>query len=109
MFNVLSIILPQIEQHTEEQKHTDVVSEEFSELDTTQVLESAQEATQSKESVPLSLVDGAREIIVEDSIPDGMMPAVTVEDEEGEFGGKDGFKKSTSDITIQGWIFGNHF
>ena len=102
MFRALSIILPQIEQHTEEQKHTDAVSEEFSELDTTQVLESAQEATQSKESVPLSLVDDARQIIVEDSIPDGMIPDVTVEDEEGEFGEKDGLKKSTGDIIIQG-------
>ena len=102
MFHALSIILLQIEKHTEEQKHTDAVSEEFSELDTTQVLESAQEATQSKESVPLSLVDDARQIIVEDSIPDGMIPDVTVEDEEGEFGDKDGLKKSTGDIIIQG-------
>ena len=101
MFRALSIILPQIEQHTEEQKDTDAVSEEFSELDTTQVLESAQEATQSKESVSLSLVDDAREIIVEDAIADGMMPVVTVED-EGVFGGKDVLKTSTSDITIQG-------
>ena len=95
------IVLPQIE-HTEEQEHTDAVSGKLSEMETTQGLESAQEATQSKESVPLSLVDDAREIIVEDSIPGGMIPVITVEDEEGELVGKDGLKTSTSDITIQG-------
>ena len=97
IFLALSIILPQIEQHTDEQAQTDAVSGELSELEKSKALESAQEATQSKESVPLSLVDDINEIIVEDVIPDTVVADVTVE-EEGEFG----LKSSTSDILIPG-------
>ena len=67
----------------------------------TDVLVSAKEAVQSKESIPLSLVDDVGEIVVQDSIPDEVTPNVTVEN-EGEIGGMDDLKISTSDISIHG-------
>ena len=56
---------------------------------------SAQEAVQTKDSMPLSLVDNLGEIVVQDSIPDKVTLDVTVEDEEGS-------TTCTSDITLHG-------
>ena len=67
----------------------------------TDVLVSAQEAAQSKESIPLSLVDDVGEVVVQDSIPDEVIPDVTVEN-EGEIGRKDNLKISTRDTSIHG-------
>ena len=61
----------------------------------TNVLVLAQEAVQTKDSMPLSLADNVGEIVVQDSIPDKVTLDVIVEDEEGS-------KTSTSDITIHG-------
>ena len=65
------------------------------------ILESAQEAAQTKEGVSLSLVDDVGEIVLQDSIPDEVTPDITVED-EGEISRKDALKKSSADITTYG-------
>ena len=62
---------------------------------------SAQEAAQSKDSIPLSLVDDVGEIVVQDSIPGEVTPDFTTEN-EGEISTKDDLKISTSDISIHG-------
>ena len=48
-------------------------------MDKPQVLESAQGATQSKDSVSLSLVDDVSEIILHESVPDEVTLDVSIE------------------------------
>ena len=79
MLHTLSIVLPLVEQQTVEQECSDAVSGELSDL-TIKTLDSVEEATQSKESVFLSMVDVLSEIIVEDSGTEELTPDVTVED-----------------------------
>ena len=96
----MSIVLPLVEQQVDEQECSDAVSGELSDL-RIKALESTEEATQSKESVSLSLVDDLSEIIVEDFGTEEMTPDVTVED-VGKFGEKDGLEISAADISSHG-------
>ena len=80
MFHTLLIVLPLVEQHIDEQECSDAVSGELSGLET-KVLESAEEATQSTESIYLSLVDDLSKIIVGDSAIEELTNDITVEDE----------------------------
>ena len=96
----MSLISLQIEHYTEEQQLTDSVTEELSECDM-KGSESAAEATESKESVSLSLVDNIQEIIVQDSVPEEVTLDVILESER-KIEGKDGLNTSASDITIHG-------
>ena len=89
-----------LEQYTEEQKDVHTIAEVVSDFDT-KGLESAAEATESKESVPLSLVGDIREIIIQDSIPEEVILHVILEDEK-EIEAKDDFKTSAADLTIHG-------
>ena len=100
MVRTLTVILPHVEQYTKEQESTDVVAGEISNLETKD-LESAQEATQTKESVPLSLVDDVVEIVVQDSVPEEVV-LYAILDDEGEIVEKGGMKTSAADITIHG-------
>ena len=88
------ILCKLVEQHTEEQQDTEAVDGETSYLDTN-ILEETAEATQSKDSLPLLLVNG-NEIIVQDSNPDGVNLDATIEEEE------DTSKKSPDTITVYG-------
>ena len=65
----------------------------------TKALESLEEATQSKDSVSFPLVDDVSEIILHESGPDQVTPAVTTEEE------KDGSEEATRLIVIHGQIF----
>ena len=89
-----------LEQYTEEQQDAHTITEVVSNLDT-KGLESAAEATESKESVPLSLVDDICEIIIQDSIPEEVIFDVILEDER-EIEAKDDFKTFAADLTIHG-------
>ena len=88
-----------LEEYTGEQQDVHTIAEVVSDFDT-KGLESVAEATESKESVPLSLVDNIGEIIIQDSIPEEVI-LVILEDEK-EIKGKDDLKTSTADITIHG-------
>ena len=92
----MSLISLQIEHHTEEQQLTDSVTEELSESD----MKCSESATESTESVPLSLVD-IPEIIAQDSVPEEATADVISEGER-KIEGKDGLKTSANDITIHG-------
>ena len=82
-----------VEQPTEEQQGTEAVDGETSYLDKN-VPEETAEATQSKDSLPLLLVNG-NEIIVQDSNPDGVSLDATTEEEDTS-------KKSPDTITVYG-------
>ena len=100
MFHILSIVLPLVEQQIDEQECSDAVSGELSDM-RIKTLDSAEEATQSKESISMSLVDDLSEIIVEDSGTEELTPDVTVED-VGKIGEKDGLGTSAVDIYSRG-------
>ena len=99
-FYTLTIILSHVEQHTKEEESTDFVAGEISNLGTKD-LESAQEATQNKESLPLSLVDGVVEIVVQDCAPEEVILDVILDD-EGEIDEKGDVKTSAANITTHG-------
>ena len=88
----MTIISLQIEQHTDEQTFPGAITEELSDFDT----KSVAEATESKKSVPLSLVDDIIEIIVQASVPEEVTLYVILEHERGIEG------KHVADITTHG-------
>ena len=100
MFHTLSIVLPLVEQQTGEEECSDAVSGELSDL-RMKTLDSVEEATQSKESVFLSMVDDLSEIIVEDSGTEELTPDVTVEDVR-KIRKKDGLETSAVDFSSHG-------
>ena len=65
----------------------------------TKALESSEEATQSKDSVSLSLLDDVSEIILHESTPDQVTPDITRTEET------DNTEKTTGMIEIHGQIF----
>ena len=89
-----------LEQYTEHQQDVHTITEFVSDFDA-KGLESAAEATESRETVPLSLVDDIGEIIIQDSIPEEVILDVILEDEK-ELEGKDDLKTAAADITIHG-------
>ena len=89
-----------LEKYTEEQQDVHTISEIVSDFDT-KGLDSTAETTESKQSVPLSLVDDIGEIIIQDSVPEEVTLYVILEDGK-EIEEKDDLKTSTSDITIHG-------
>ena len=87
------------EQYTKEQQDTDVIGGETLDLDTN-FRESTVEITQSKDSLPLSLI-GVSETIVQDFSPDDFPLEATVEP-TGIIEVKYDSKKSTTAITVPG-------
>ena len=87
------------EQYTKEQQDTDVIGRETLDLDTN-FPESTVEITQSKDSLPLSLI-GVSETIVQDFSPDDFPLEATVEP-TGIIEVKYDSKKSTTAITVPG-------
>ena len=87
------------EQYTKGQQDTDAIGAETSDLDT-DIPEPTLETTQSKESLPLSLI-GVNETIIQDSYPDDFLLEDTVEP-TGIIEGKDDSKKSTTVINVPG-------
>ena len=65
------------EQRTEEQQDVQARATVVSDFDT-KALESSEEATRSKDSVSLSLVDDVSETILHESVPDQVTPDVTI-------------------------------
>ena len=82
------------EQFTKEQ-HTEAIGGE------SKVPESSEKATQSKDIVPLSLVDNLTEIIVQDSLPEEVISDFALE-ADGVTEGKDDSKKSTTIANVPG-------
>ena len=88
------------EQYTEEQKDTEVIDGEISDLDT-KCLESKVEAIESKDNIPLARVDKFSEMIVQDSFPEEYNLGVNVvADDVVER--TDDTKQSAINITIHG-------
>ena len=83
------------EQHIKEQQDTDVVTEEISDLGA-KILETAEGAAQSKDSVALSLVDDSNELILQDVMPE----EVTADSEKME--DKEDLDKSKAGVGIHG-------
>ena len=81
---MLATIFKLLAQYTEEQQDVQSSVGIVSDLDT-RLLESSEEATQSKDSVSLSLVGGVSEIILHESVPDDATLGVSIEgDSKGE-------------------------
>ena len=86
-----------LEQYIEEQQDVHTIAEVVSDFD----IKDLESATESKESVPLSLVDDICEITIQDSIPEEVILDVILEDEK-EIEAKDDFKTFAADLTIHG-------
>ena len=71
------------EQYTKEEKDTEMEAENISNLNTS-VLQSAVEATQTKDNLPLSLVGDVSKIIFEDSYPEEASADVIVDTTDGK-------------------------
>ena len=70
-----------LEQHTEVQQDAEFVTGETSVFDATD-LESALEITpQSKPSIPFSLVDGTKEVILQESVPEEVTLDTIIEED----------------------------
>ena len=81
LFLVLNHLLEQI---TKEEEDLQSSLEEILNLDT-KIMEEAEEASQSKESAPLSLVDDVSEVIVQDSIPEDILAdTIKIEEKDSE-------------------------
>ena len=93
------------EQYTEKQEDTATITGEISGLDT-DGLESSEEATRYKDSMILSLADGAKEVIPEECLPEEESLDVTIE-EYADIATKDDSEKSTATTTIHGQNFTN--
>ena len=87
------------EQNTKEQKDAEDIAGETSDLDTS-IPEPTVEATQSKDSLPLSLVT-VSETIIEDSFADDFLLDATVE-QTRVIRERDDSKKSTAIINVSG-------
>ena len=88
------------EQYTGEQQDTDGICGETPDLDT-KILESTVEVTESKDSTPLALVEGANEMIIQDSFSEEVNLDITVE-ADGVIEGMDESDISAIGITIHG-------
>ena len=83
------------EQYTKEQQDTEAIGGE------TKVIESSENATHFKDSVPLSLVDNVTEITVQDSFPEEVISDFIVE-ADGIIERKDDSKKSATIAKVPG-------
>ena len=94
-FCILNCLQTLTEQHAKKQQDMDVISEETSDLNT-KILESPVEATQSQDSVTLSLVDDSSELILQDIMPEEVTAdSKRIEEEEN-------FNEYTTGIGIHG-------
>ena len=90
----LHSVLLHIEQYTEEQQDVQASAGVVTDLDT-KALESSEEATQSEDSVSLSVVDNVSEIFLHESIPDEVTIDVSIEG-DSKVQGKEDYSQFTA-------------
>ena len=99
-FLSVSLIPELAEQHAKDQQDTAAITDDTSDFDS-KIIDAAEEAAQSKDSVALYLVDDTKEVVIEESTPEEEILNVIIE-EEGDAEGRDESEKSTTAATILG-------